>query len=66
MTIFENIRQNERADSITLKNFFETNEILKQIEDSRYLSIFFVMRSGIIDLISDGKKIKKAIAKDNS
>ena len=46
------------ADSITLKNFFDTNEIISSIGGSNYLSILLSMSSGIVDIISYAKLIQ--------
>lgn len=46
------------ADSVTLKNFFDTNEILLSIGGSKYLSILLSMSSGIVDIVSYAKIIQ--------
>ncbi|MBR2140990.1 MAG: replicative DNA helicase [Rickettsiales bacterium] len=46
------------ADSITLKNFFDTNEIISSIGGNNYLSILLSMSSGIVDVISYAKLIQ--------
>lgn len=46
------------ADSVTLKNFFDTNEILSSIGGSKYLSILLSMSSGIVDIVSYAKIIQ--------
>jgi replicative DNA helicase len=43
---------NITADSVTLKNFFNTDEILRQIGGSNYLSIMLVVSTGILDYVS--------------
>jgi replicative DNA helicase len=46
------------ADSVTLKSFFDTNEILVSIGGSNYLSILLSMSSGIVDVVSYAKLIQ--------
>lgn len=46
------------ADSITLKNFFDSNEIIFSIGGSNYLSILLGMSSGIVDIVSYAKLIQ--------
>lgn len=46
------------ADSITLKNFFDNNEILASIGGNNYLSIILSMSSGIVDIVSYAKLIQ--------
>lgn len=46
------------ADSITLKNFFNTNEILSSIGGENYLSILLSSSVGIIDVVDYSKLIK--------
>jgi replicative DNA helicase len=46
------------ADSITLKNFFNSNEILTSIGGSNYLSILLVVSVGIFDVVSYAKLIQ--------
>jgi len=42
--------QGGRVDNITLKNYFENNEIIKHIGGVSYLSTLLVMASGVIDI----------------
>ena len=46
------------ADSITLKNFFDSNEIIRAIGGSNYLSILLSNSSGIVDVVSYAKLIQ--------
>lgn len=46
------------ADSVTLKKFFDTNEILVSIGGNNYLSIILNMSSGIVDVVSYAKLIQ--------
>lgn len=46
------------ADSITLKNFFDTNEILASIGGSNYLSILLSLSVGIVDIVDYAKLIQ--------
>ncbi|MDR3078585.1 MAG: replicative DNA helicase [Rickettsiales bacterium] len=46
------------ADSVTLKNFFDDNEILKVVGGSNYLSILLSTSSGIVDIVSYAKLIQ--------
>jgi replicative DNA helicase len=46
------------ADSITLKNFFDTNEILLAVGGSSYLSVLLSASSGIVDVVSYAKLIQ--------
>jgi replicative DNA helicase len=43
------------ADSVTLKNFFDTNEILISVGGSDYLSVLLSTSSGIVDIVSYAK-----------
>lgn len=61
--IFEHIihtmqRANIVADSITLKSFFDTDELLKTIGGSKYLSILLSMGVGIVDIVDYAKIIQ--------
>ena len=51
------------ADSVTLKNFFDTNEILSSIGGSNYLSILLSNSTGILDVVSYAKLIKDLATK---
>lgn len=53
------------ADSITLKNFFENNEILQSIGGVNYLSIILSKSSGIFDIVSYAKIIQDLALKRN-
>jgi replicative DNA helicase len=46
------------ADSVTLKSFFDTNDILVSIGGSNYLSILLSMSSGIADVVSYAKLVQ--------
>lgn len=46
------------ADSITLKNFFDTNEILNSIGGSNYLSVLLSLSVGIVDIVDYAKLIQ--------
>lgn len=46
------------ADSITLKNFFDNNEVLASIGGSNYLSIILSMSAGIFDIVSYAKMVQ--------
>lgn len=46
------------ADSITLKNFFDTNEILASIGGSNYLSILLSLSVGIVNIVDYAKLIQ--------
>ena len=46
------------ADSITLKSFFDGNEVLKAIGGNKYLSYLLNMSSGMIDIVDYAKIIK--------
>jgi len=61
--IFEHIihttqRANIVADSITLKSFFDTDDLLKTIGGSKYLSILLGMGAGIVDIVDYAKIIQ--------
>jgi len=51
------------ADSITLKNFFDNNELLKTIGGSKYLSILLSMGAGIVDIVDYAKIIQDLFTK---
>ncbi len=53
------------ADSVTLKNFFENNEILESIGGTNYLSIILSKSSGIFDIVSYAKIIQDLAIKRN-
>lgn len=53
------------ADSVTLKNFFENNEILQSIGGANYLSIILSKSSGIFDIVSYAKIIQDLALKRN-
>ncbi|MDR0571873.1 MAG: replicative DNA helicase [Rickettsiales bacterium] len=53
------------ADSITLKNFFDGNEILYSIGGSNYLSILLSISTGIFDVLSYAKLIQDLAIKRN-
>lgn len=53
------------ADSVTLKNFFENNEILKAIGGENYLSIILSKSSGIFDVVSYAKIVQDLALKRN-
>lgn len=53
------------ADSVTLKNFFENNEILESIGGTNYLSIILSKSSGIFDVVSYAKIIQDLAIKRN-
>lgn len=46
------------ADSITLKNFFDTNEILASIGGSNYLNILLNTSVGIVDVVDYAKLVQ--------
>lgn len=46
------------ADSVTLKNFFDNNEIISSIGGSNYLSILLSVSSGIVDAVSYAKLVQ--------
>jgi replicative DNA helicase len=46
------------ADSVTLKNFFDTNEILLVVGGSNYLSLLLSTSSGIVDIVSYARMIQ--------
>ena len=46
------------ADSITLRNFFDTNEILSAIGGSNYLSILINASVGIVDIVDYARLIQ--------
>ncbi|MDR2077531.1 MAG: replicative DNA helicase [Rickettsiales bacterium] len=46
------------ADSVTLKSFFDTNEILLSAGGSGYLSVLLGVSSGIVDIVSYAKLIE--------
>ena len=61
--IFEHIihttqRANIVADSITLKSFFDMDDLLKTIGGSKYLSILLSMGAGIVDIVDYAKIIQ--------
>jgi len=61
--IFEHIihttqRANLVADSITLKTFFDHDDLLKTIGGSKYLSILLSMGAGIVDIVDYAKMIQ--------
>ena len=53
------------ADSITLKNFFDNDEILSSIGGSNYLSILLSVSSGIVDVVSYAKLVQDLAIKRN-
>lgn len=61
--IFEHIKKSIQetqiiADSITLKNFFDNDELLKTIGGSKYLSILLSIGAGIVDIVDYAKMIQ--------
>ncbi|MDR1494952.1 MAG: replicative DNA helicase, partial [Rickettsiales bacterium] len=46
------------ADSVTLKNFFDTNEILQVVGGSNYLSTLLSVSSGIVDIVSYARLVQ--------
>jgi len=51
-------RANIVADSITLKTFFDSDELLKTIGGNKYLSVLLSMGAGIVDITDYAKTIK--------
>ena len=52
------ISKNLLADSITLKAFFDNDDLLKTIGGSKYLSILLSMGAGIVDIVDYAKIIQ--------
>lgn len=53
------------ADSITLKNFFDNNEIISSIGGSSYLGTLLNISTGIFDIVSYAKLIQELAIKRN-
>jgi replicative DNA helicase len=51
-------RANIIADSVTMKGFFDSDELLKTIGGSKYLSILLSMGAGIVDIVDYAKIIQ--------
>ncbi|MDR1425861.1 MAG: replicative DNA helicase [Rickettsiales bacterium] len=51
------------ADSVTLKNFFDTNEIVLVVGGSNYLSLLLSVSSGIVDIVSYARMVQDLATK---
>lgn len=57
------LKVGKKADSITLKLFFDNEEIIKKIGGSKYLSVILGIGAGIVDIIDYAKLLQDLFKK---